>query len=75
MKKIKEVYKEAEKEKENEVDDVVKMPKKDYVKEHKELPEILRSGTQAERNAEADKQEKELAAMLGEDNDDEESDD
>jgi len=69
MKKIKEVYKEVEEEKDNEVDDSddnVTMTKADFVKEHTELPKILRTGSKEEREAEASKQEKELEEVIGE---------
>ena len=36
----------------------VEMDKKEYFDEHKNLIRVLRSGTQKERDAEADKQEK-----------------
>jgi hypothetical protein len=67
MKKIKEVYKEAEEESENEVkDDSITMSREDFVSEHENLIKILRSGDKKALNAEADKQEKELADEVGE---------
>lgn len=68
MKKIKEVYNEVEKEKENEVDDdEVTMSKDDFIKEHKNLIKILRSGDKKALEAEAKKQEEELEEQIGED--------
>jgi hypothetical protein len=63
---IKDLYKEAEDEKENEVDDdVVTMPMADYVKEHIHLIKVLRNGDKKALEAEAVKQEKEMADELG----------
>lgn len=65
MKKIKEVYKEVEKEKDNEVEDnKVTMKLCDFVKEHQKLPKILREGTREELLAEANEQEEELEKEL-----------
>ena len=57
---IKDLYKEAKKEKENEVDDGVTMTLPEFIDEHTNLIKILRSGSKKELLAEADKQEKEL---------------
>lgn len=68
MKKIKEVYKEVEDEKENEVeDDVVTMSTEDFCEEHKNLIKVLRSGDKKMLEAEAKKQEAELAEYEDED--------
>lgn len=37
----------------------IQMPKKEFEEEHRRLPELLRSGTPAERSAEAARQEAE----------------
>jgi len=62
MKKIKEVYKEVEEEKENEVedDDTVTMSIEDFCDEHRNLIKVLRSGDKKMLEAEAKKQEEEL---------------
>lgn len=68
MKKIKEVYKEVEDEKENEVeDDVVTMSTEDFCEEHRNLIKVLRSGDKKMLEAEAKKQEAELAEYEDED--------
>ncbi len=70
MKKIKEVYNEVEKEKENEVDDdTISMSTDDFIKEHKNLIKVLRSGDKKLLESEAKKQEKELKEETGEDDD------
>ena len=72
MKKIKEVYNEVEKEKENEVDDdTISMSTDDFIEEHKNLIKVLRSGDKKLLEAEAKKQEEELKEEIGEDEDDE----
>lgn len=45
----------------------VEMDKEEMIKEHKNLIRVLRSGTPAEREAEAKKQEKELEEYMKED--------
>jgi len=73
MKKITEVYKEAETEKENEVkSSTVVMELEDFIKEHKSLIKILRSGDKKALEAEASKQEKELRDEVGDDYEEEE---
>lgn len=68
MKKIKEVYKEVEEENENEVeDDVVTMSTEDFCEEHRNLIKVLRSGDKKMLEAEAKKQEEELAEYEDED--------
>ena len=75
MAKIKEVYKEVEDEKENEVDDdTISMPKDDFIEEHINLIRILRSGDKKAQEAEAKKQEKELKEETGETVSDDEDD-
>jgi len=65
MKKIKEVYKEVEEESENEVEDTgITMSREDFIKEHKNLIKILRSGDKKALEAEAEKQEKELEEKI-----------
>lgn len=65
MKKIKEVYNEAEKENENEIEDTdIKMSRDDFIQEHKNLIKILRSGDKKALEAEALKQEKELEEKI-----------
>ena len=66
MAKIKEVYKEVEEEKENEVDDAeISMTIDDFIEEHTNLIKILRSGDKKALEAEARKQEKELKEETG----------
>lgn len=73
MKKINEVYKEVEDEKENEVDNkVITMSREDFIKEHKNLIKVLRSGDKKAQEAEAVKQEEELKDEVGEDVDEDE---
>ena len=75
MKKIKEVYSEVKKEKENEVNEpMITMAKDDFVEEHVNLIKILRSGDKKSLEAEAKKQEKELKEETGEIVDDNEDD-
>lgn len=75
MKKIKEVFKEAETEKENEVkSSTVVMELDDFIEEHKNLIKILRSGDKKALEAEASKQEKELRDEVGDDYEEEEED-
>ena len=77
MAKIKEVYKEVEKEKENKVDDTkISMDMDDFIDEHKNLIKVLRSGDKKLLEAEARKQEEELKEETGEtipDNEDDEA--
>ena len=63
MKKIKEVYKEVEK---NKVKGpkVVTMKLCDFIEEHEGLIEVLREGSREELLAEAEKQEEELEEYL-----------
>jgi len=73
MAKIKEVYKEVEDEKENEVeDDSISMPKDDFIEEHVNLIKVLRSGDKKLLEAEAKKQAKELKEETGEESEDDE---
>jgi hypothetical protein len=66
MAKIKEVYKEVKKEKENQVDDdKIIMLLDDFIKEHTKLIRILRSGDKKLLEAEAKEQEKELKSKTG----------
>lgn len=75
MKKINEIYKEVEDEKENEVDDkVIKMSREDFIKEHKNLIKVLRSGDKKSQEAEAVKQEEELKDEVGESIEEDEED-
>lgn len=72
---IKDIYKEVENEKKNEVkDSVIKMDREDFISEHKNLIKILRSGDKKAQEAEAVKQEKELADEIGNDMEDEDED-
>lgn len=75
---IKDVYSEVEKDKANKVkDSSIKMSRKDFISEHTNLIKILRSGDKKAQEAEAAKQEKELADEVGaakEDEEDEEDD-
>jgi len=67
---IKDLYKEVEKKKKNEVeDDVVTMSTEEFCSEHKHLIKVLRTGTKEEREAEAKKQEEELEEYEEEDED------
>ena len=65
---LKEVYKEAEKEKENMVkeDTEYSMPLDEFIEEHKKLIKILREGSREELLAEAESQEEELEECLKE---------
>lgn len=75
MKNIKDLYKEAKDEKDNEVDEkVVIMSRDDFIEEHKNLIGILRSGDKKLQEAEAKRQEAELAEETGETMDDDEDD-
>jgi len=66
MARIKEVYKEVEEEKENEVDDSeISMSKEDFIAEHTNLIKVLRSGDKKALEAEAKSQEKELKDKIG----------
>ena len=70
---IKDLYKEVEKKKENEVeDDVVTMSTEEFCDEHRNLIKVLRSGDKKMLEAEAKKQEAELAEY--EDEEEEEED-
>ena len=70
---IKDLYKEVENKKENEVkDNVVTMSQDDFIEEHKNLIKVLRSGDKKAQEAEAMKQEKELQEEVGETSDDDE---
>lgn len=73
---IKDIYKEVEKEKKNEVKDssTIKMDRDDFISEHKNLIKVLRSGNKKVQEAEAVKQEAELAEEIGEDMSDDEDD-
>ena len=65
---IKNIYKEVEKEKENEVDDSdITMTRDEFVSEHQNLIKVLRSGDKKAQEAEAKKQEDELAEYLDDD--------
>ena len=64
MKKIKEVYKEVEKEKENKVNDEISMSRDDFIEEHTNLIKVLRSGDKKTLESEAKKQEKELKSKI-----------
>jgi uncharacterized protein YqeY len=63
---IKKLYKEAEMEKKNKVMDkkMYSMPLDKFIKEHKDLVEILREGSREELLAEAERQEEELEKCL-----------
>ena len=75
MKKIKDVYKEVEDKKENEVaEPMITMAKDDFIEEHKNLIKILRAGDKKALLAEAKKQEAELKEEAGETVDDNEDD-
>jgi len=66
MPKIKDVYEEIEKEKENDVDDkTISMSEEDFISEHKNLIKVLRSGDPKALEAEAKKQEEELKEKIG----------
>jgi hypothetical protein len=67
MVRIKEVYKEVEKEKENKVDDMISMSRDDFIKEHTNLIKILRNGDKKTLELEAKKQEKELKEKTNDD--------
>ena len=70
---IKDIYKEVENEKKNEVKPkVVTMDIDDFIEEHKKLVKLLRTGTKAQLLAEADEQEKELSEYEDDDDDDKE---
>lgn len=73
------LYKEVEKEKENEIkNEVYTMPLKDFIEEHRKLVKILREGSREELLAEAEEQCKELKECLeehGMSEEDEEEDD
>ena len=67
MKNIKDVYRELEDDKENEVeDDVITMSREDFIEEHENLIAILRSGDKKLQEAEAKRQEAELKEEVGE---------
>lgn len=69
---IKDLYKQVEAEKKNKVkdkDDTYSMSRKDAISEHKNLVKVLRSGDKKAQEAEAVKQEKELAEMISGDTD------
>jgi len=71
---IKDLYKEVEKKKKNEVeDDVVTMSTEDFCAEHRNLIKVLRSGDKKMLEAEAKKQEAELAEYEEEDEEEDES--
>lgn len=60
---IKKIYNQIEEDKQNQVQDdsmEIKMPIDEFVQEHEDLVEILRTGSREELLAEADKQEQEL---------------
>jgi hypothetical protein len=70
---IKKIYKEVEEEKENEVeDDSITMDKEEYLSEHRNLIKVLRSGDKKLQEAEAKKQEEEIAEYDDEDDDEDE---
>lgn len=64
---IKDLYKEVETEKKNQVKDssVITMSREDYISEHKNLIKVLRSGDKKALEAEAAKQEKEMEDKVG----------
>lgn len=62
---IKKIYKEIEKEKENEVeDDSITMSRDEFISEHRNLIKVLRSGDKKALEEEAKKQEEELEEYL-----------
>lgn len=68
MKKIKEVYKEVENEKGNEVKGqkmAPEMTEKDFIKEHKRLIGVMKDGSRAKLDAEIKLQQEELDECLG----------
>jgi hypothetical protein len=72
---IKDLYNESEKEKGNKIkDSSISMSREDFISEHKNLIKILRSGDRKAQEAEAAKQEKELAEEAGEEMQKEEED-
>lgn len=61
------IYAEVKKDKENEVrESSISMSREDFISEHTNLIRILRSGDKKVQEAEAIKQEKELAEEVGE---------
>lgn len=70
---IKDLYKEVETEKKNKVKDsfVVTMSREDYISEHKNLIKVLRTGDRKALEAEAAKQEQEMADKVGDEVEDE----
>ncbi len=71
---IKDLYKEVEAKKKNEVeDDVVTMSAEEFCDEHRHLIKVLRSGDKKMLEAEAKKQEAELAEYEEEDEEEDES--
>ena len=71
---LKNVYKEVEKEKENKIKEkkMIYMSLEDFVKEHKELIRVLKSGQKSELLAEAEAQQAELDEEIGDEEKDEE---
>lgn len=73
---IKDVYDQVEKDKENKVkDSSISMSREDFISEHTNLIKVLRSGDKKAQEAEAAKQEKELADEIGDVSEDEDDDD
>ena len=69
---IKDVYSQVEKDKANKVkDSSISMSREDFISEHTNLIKVLRSGDKKAQEAEATKQEKELADEVGDAKEDE----
>ena len=69
---IKDVYSQVEKDKANKVkDSSISMSREDFISEHTNLIKVLRSGDKKAQEAEAAKQEKELADEVGDAKEDE----